>query len=172
MRALRVRRRAIAFTHRVRGPLRLRSRSLSAAQRGRGWGPLRSNGRVRWCFSRAGCFRSQTPQPTSPSPRKRGSPPSPPAMTRAERASDAMCESNKVSHCSCRLTELSNVVAYVCRHSHGDVGNHVHFPTHQRRRFRSRRGKACSSGIGSVSALCGGTKEFPVRPPGSVICPI
>jgi hypothetical protein len=23
--------------------------SLSAAQRGRGWGPLRSNGRVRWC---------------------------------------------------------------------------------------------------------------------------
>ena len=29
-------------------------------------------------------------QPTSPSPRKRGSPPSPPAMTRAERASDAM----------------------------------------------------------------------------------
>jgi hypothetical protein len=26
-----------------------RSESLSAAQRGRGWGPLRSNGRVRWC---------------------------------------------------------------------------------------------------------------------------
>jgi hypothetical protein len=31
-------------------PLRLRSEALSAAQRGRGRGPLRSNGRVRWCF--------------------------------------------------------------------------------------------------------------------------
>src|SRR5229473_1502675 len=29
-----------------------RSESLSAAQRGRGWGPLRSNGRVRWCFAK------------------------------------------------------------------------------------------------------------------------
>src|SRR6267154_1698474 len=37
-------------------------------------------------------LRLQTPLPTSPSPRKRGSPPSPPAMTRAERAFDAMCE--------------------------------------------------------------------------------
>src|SRR3979490_2946029 len=33
-------------------------------------------------------LRQQTPQPTSSSPRKRGSPPSPPAMTRAERALD------------------------------------------------------------------------------------
>ena len=34
---------------------------------GRGWGPLRSNGRVRWCFVQTGCFG-----------RKRRSPPHPP----------------------------------------------------------------------------------------------
>ncbi len=38
-------------------------------------------------------LRLQTPQPTSPSPRKRGSPPSPPTSW-AERASDAICESD------------------------------------------------------------------------------
>src|SRR4029077_2217738 len=30
------------------------SESLSAAQRGRGWGPLRSNGRVRWWLRKGG----------------------------------------------------------------------------------------------------------------------
>jgi hypothetical protein len=35
-------------------------------------------------------FRSQTSRPTSPSPRKRGSPPSPPTSW-AERASEATC---------------------------------------------------------------------------------
>ena len=75
-------------------------------------------------------FRSQTSRPTSPSPRKRGSPPSPPAMTRAERASDAMCEGDSrrlraapVETTEC-LTELSNVVAYVCRPSRPEDRQH------------------------------------------------
>ena len=53
---------------------------------GRGWGPLRSNGRVRWCFVLTRFVGNEQRGRTSPSPRKRGSPPSPPAMTRAERA--------------------------------------------------------------------------------------
>src|SRR5882724_5002724 len=47
----------------------LRSESLSAAQRGRGWGPLRSNGRVRWCSMRRWRVDHGVEEPTSPSPR-------------------------------------------------------------------------------------------------------
>src|ERR1700730_9734967 len=60
---------------------------LSAAKRGRGRDPLRSNGEVRWCFvqrRRADC--EATAHLTLPA-LARGSPPSPPA-SRAERASE------------------------------------------------------------------------------------
>ena len=63
------------------------SRVLSAAKRGRGRDPLRSNGEVRWCFvqrRRADC--EATAHLTLPA-LTRGSPPSPPA-SRAERASE------------------------------------------------------------------------------------
>src|SRR5882757_10743214 len=63
-----------------------RSESLSAAQRGRGWGPLRSNGRVRWCSLQSRFFGRKHRGPPHPPRATRGSPPSPPVMTRAERA--------------------------------------------------------------------------------------
>src|ERR1700722_8039783 len=49
-------------------------------------GPIAKQWEGEVVLAKDGMFLVQASQPTSPSPRKRGAPPSPPAMTRAERA--------------------------------------------------------------------------------------
>src|SRR5882762_3449895 len=39
---------------------------LSAAKRGRGRGPLQSNGKVRWCFVKRDARATETPRPPHP----------------------------------------------------------------------------------------------------------
>src|SRR5580704_13617965 len=81
------------------------SRVLSAAKRGRGRDPLRSNGEVRWCFvqrRRADC--EATAHLTLPA-LTRGSPPSPPAA-RAERASEGRRRDFARSHSSTMARQI------------------------------------------------------------------
>jgi hypothetical protein len=61
---------------------------LSAAQRGRGRDPLRSNEEERWWSGQRRRAEREAKTHLSLPALTRGSPPSPPAMTRAERAFD------------------------------------------------------------------------------------
>src|SRR6266851_6912555 len=114
---------------------------LSAAKRGRGRGPLRSNGKVRWCQTRCDVGVKRTKTHLTYPALCAGPLPLPPRVRRRRRGHLTLGHYLHAVHAAwpsgpyavgknylastvkrIRLTFLSNVVAYPCRHSRKRIG--------------------------------------------------